>query len=1185
MSGLMQFFRGQNKTLRTALFVAAFLSGVAFGQSEVGQINGRVADPNGAVVPGAIVKVKSVETGIERTATVDGDGFYTIRGLPPGVYEVDVQAQGFVARTQRVRIIVGSLIRFDPQLSVAPVTAEETVIENTGGAEVNKQTGQISDPITQRQLNELPTITRDPYSLITLSGNVTPFQVTPLGVNNLNPTLTSPNVITSPFQDFAIDGQAPTTNNVRLDGGENLVNYWSTLGQRIPLAGVQDINVITNGFRPQYGRFLGGLIDVASIPGGNDWHGQVYYFYRGSALATNTFDNNARGIPRGHLVGNQPGYGVGGPIIKDKLFFFSSTEGIIQRSRVDRVAFVPTADFLSPVTNPAISPATTAYFAAFPLATPINGPVLTVSDTLALLGTTTTPLGLFSGLPATLPAFGTVFFNTQNDWGAGFPQDTLFTVNRLDYTLSDRTLIYGRYAYVDRDIYTGAFGFSPFAGFNTGIGELNHNAQINWLQTLSAPGCCASPGTSPWFMNVKAQYERINISRNIGASTFGPRLFLTGYPASGFGGVPSSFPGDQPFAPGLNSLLTGPLNLGQVAVDFFGAWGNNQLRFGASYYYWQDNRNINSFQNGEFTLGGGVPAALDFLVGGVSSTFSTAINPFGVAPGGTVTLPVVQPDFNRSISAHDFSAYISDIWRVSPRVSVLLGLRWDYFGVPRSRNDQIFSNYFLGPGADVFTQVANGVFVPPGAPLPPGSPAFDDERFFERDFNNFAPRLGVAWDIMGRTGNCCQGRVRTLTLRAGYGMTYERLFYATSPFFQFTPGFAIPSLTAGVPNPFPPPATIPATTLSTSNFGPLGGAAGAAILPPTLIRGIQSDLDTPHVHFWNVSLESELAANTYAALRYVGAAGRELFTLSNINRPGSAAAFLGSPDPTARLNPLFGPIFFLTTDGKSNYNAFIAEVTNGTWRTLGLQFTARYRFSKALDNVSSIFGNNIGTFGNSFTTNLLSPFDPENDYGPADWDANHRFVGSFSWEVPFDWFSNRCCGGSNGWGRHVFGGWQVAGIGVVQSGLPFTVFNCTGAATAETPCPRAGIAPGVVISDIAKPGAGNAIPSTTIPNFFNFLGSGNFTIPTAGAVLPPFPANTPGRNLFRGPNFWNFDFGVYKRFRITEDVSVQIRSEFYNIFNNANMFAPNGVDIGANPFVPAFKNGARFIQFGAKFLF
>ncbi|MGH9935746.1 MAG: hypothetical protein ACREAM_05835, partial [Blastocatellia bacterium] len=216
-------------------------------------------------------------------------------------------------------------------------------------------------------------------------------------------------------------------------------------------------------------------------------------------------------------------------------------------------------------------------------------------------------------------------------------------------------------------------------------------------------------------------------------------------------------------------------------------------------------------------------------------------------------------------------------------------------------------------------------------------------------------------------------------------------------------------------------------------------------------------------------------------------------------------------------------------------------------------------------------------------------FDPEFDYGPADWAANHRFIGSFTWEVPFDWFVTRCCGGGtkSGWGKQAFGGWELAGLFAAQSGLPFTAFNCADTATAETPCPRAGLAPGVDLSSIVRGNSGGAVPSTTIPNFFNYLGSGNFTPATGvtSTVLPPFPNNTPGRNSFRGPNFWNFDFGVYKRFSITENTSVQFRSEFYNIFNHSNLFTPNSVDIGANPFIPAFKNGARFIQFGAKFLF
>ncbi|MGH9939708.1 MAG: TonB-dependent receptor domain-containing protein, partial [Blastocatellia bacterium] len=374
-----------------------------------------------------------------------------------------------------------------------------------------------------------------------------------------------------------------------------------------------------------------------------------------------------------------------------------------------------------------------------------------------------------------------------------------------------------------------------------------------------------------------------------------------------------------------------------------GGWKGNQLiRFGGSYYYWQDNRNVGSFQNGQYTFEGGIPAALNNFVLGTVSTFSTAINPLGAAPGGTIALPVTPANFNRSISAHDFSLYFNDSWRISPRVNVVLGLRYDFFDTPRSRNDQIFLNYFLGPGSDSFSQVANGQLAAPGAVLPPGSQTAN--QFFKRDWNNFAPRLGIAWDI---TGN---GRT---SLRAGYGITYERLFYAVSPFFQTTSDFAIVSLTAGTPGVGPIP-------LSTSNFGPLSGTTGTAVLPPTLVRGIESDIQTPRVHFWTVSLEHEIFPNTVAAVQYAGAAGRDLFTLSNVNRPGSAAAFLGSPDLTARLNPTFGPIFFLTTSGKSNFNAFIVDVSNSSWRRLGLGFSARYRFAKALDNVSGIFGNNIG---------------------------------------------------------------------------------------------------------------------------------------------------------------------------------------------------------------------------------
>src|SRR5262249_45368122 len=176
-----------------------------------------------------------------------------------------------------------------------------------------------------------------------------------------------------------------------------------------------------------------------------------------------------------------------------------------------------------------------------------------VGDTLARLGITTPPPGAFTALGLGFPAFRQVSFSVPTDFGAGPPQNTALAVARMDYALSDRSLIYGRDAYTNRDIFRGALSFSPFAGFNTGVSEVDHNAAFNWLFPISSVGCCASPGATPWTGNFKINYNRINISRQIDTNTLGPRLFLTGHPASNLGGVLTLFPGDVPFDPTLNS--------------------------------------------------------------------------------------------------------------------------------------------------------------------------------------------------------------------------------------------------------------------------------------------------------------------------------------------------------------------------------------------------------------------------------------------------------------------------------------------------------------------------------------------------------------------------------------------------------------------------------------------------------
>lgn len=1089
----------------------------AAAQNEAGQVTGRVTDANGAAIVGASVSVKSIDTGIERGAASDSEGFYTVTSLQPGIYEVTTQASGFAQRVQRVRVTVGSARRLDTELTVTPVTGQETIVEGSGGIDVNTRNAQLSDPISGRQIRELPTITRNPYDLVTLSGNVTPVETRGQG-GQREPA-------------YAINGQRPTANNVQLDGGENIVNYTAPLGQNIPLEGVQEIQVITNGFLPEYGRAGGGIISVATRQGSNDFHGSLYEFHRNRKLSANGYENNALGIGRGHLVANQFGYSIGGPIKRDRLFFFSSTEANLVRSREDRIALVPTPELIA-----LSSPATATFFGGFPLAAPINGRVFTVNEVLGLIG----PVGAgnaFASLPLATPAFGQVFYNVPVDTGAGAPQDTVMTVARLDYTFTDRSLIYGRYAYEDRNFYRGVFSNSPFDDFNTASRSRNHNLLINWTQNIFGD----------WTSNTKASFNRLNFERSLPFNFGAPRLFATDFARAGIGGFPLALPGDIPFDPSINSLLTGPINYLQLAQDFSGVWSGQQLRFGINYFYTQDNRTAGTFGNSVSILGAGLGAALSNLVTGNVSTFRVAVDPRGFLPGDVVALPLSAPNFNRSISAHDFAVYFGHDWRAGQRVNINWGLRYDFFGVPRARNGAVLRNFFLGEGGDVFTGVSTGALLAAGE-----GPA--NGPLYERDWDNIAPRIGVAIDLTG------DGKT---SLRAGYGITYERM--VANPIFsafQNRSDFAVLSLTStGVP-----------IALSPNNLGLFAGLTGTVTLPPFAVRGIESNIETPMVHFWDFAIERELGRNTIGSFKYSGAAGRDLLTIYNINRPGSLGAFLSSPDPFARLNPDFGRIDFLTSDGRSNYLALIGEIASSTWRNLGLQMSARYRYARSLDNVSGALGGGL----TGLSSNLLTPFDPEFAYGPSDFDVRHRFIGSFNWEVPIDRFAF----GSDV-GRYVLGGWQLTGIFNLQSGYPFDVFNCAGALTAEAPCPRA-----VLTGASDGDGQDDPRPDPFVPNRFVYIEpslTGGALVP--GNVFPPFAPGTPGRNFYRGPNFWNIDMGLSKRIAFTEETSLQIRGEFYNVFNQANHFVPRDVDISSTGYVPAFRSGRRHIQLAVKFLF
>src|ERR1700722_16543974 len=319
------------KALSTLALLFALLSFGAFNafpQAETGQIIGTVTDPSGAFIPGAKVTVKSVATGAERTSTTSEAGAFTFPNLPPEVYEVDVTAPGFNTLRQQTTVTVGMKVGLELKLEVGKA---ETVVEVTGTSaaiSVNTETQTITQVLSTQQLNELPTITRNPYLLVATSGNVSEDDPSGRGAG------------------VSINGLRSAGTNILLDGVSNNDEFVASVGQTVPLDSVQEIGIITNNFTAEYGRADAGVINVTTKSGTNQFHGTVYEFNRVSDLASNTFNNNAYGLDKPIFVRNQFGYSLGGPVKKNKLFFFSSTEWTRVRSAANNTAIVLDPSFI-----------------------------------------------------------------------------------------------------------------------------------------------------------------------------------------------------------------------------------------------------------------------------------------------------------------------------------------------------------------------------------------------------------------------------------------------------------------------------------------------------------------------------------------------------------------------------------------------------------------------------------------------------------------------------------------------------------------------------------------------------------------------------------------------------------------------------------------------------------------------
>jgi outer membrane receptor protein involved in Fe transport len=1053
-------------------FILVMPPGVVYAQTETAKISGTLTDTQERVVVGVTVTARSASTNTTRTTVTDADGRYVIANLLPATYEVSFQLTGFKTMTRTLRLAVGSNVGADAALDVGGVSEAVSVVAPQQS--LSSRTAEVATTISEREVRWLPTLTRNPYDLVKLAGTVSDQDLSGAGTG------------------YAINGLRAASTNVLLDGAANNDEYTGSVGQTVPLDTVQELSVITGTFSAQYGRATAGIVNVVTRAGTNDYHGSLYDFARDQRLVSQTVDEKAHDLPKSTFTRSEPGFSLGGPIAKNRAQFFVSGEMLRVRSSTTTLAWVPTPELLA-----ATAPATQEFFSKFPLVVPASGPVIRRADVPSNAG------GPFASLPADMPVFSQVERSVPIDGGGGTPQDTQEFVGRTDWNAGNHAHAYARYALQHEIDEAGSLYNSPYQGFDTGQRLANHNALFSLTQA--------------WRWNFTSQskvvFNRLRMDQPLGAQPDVPTLYLRSAPTT-LQNINIGMPGYIPFTPGAIIPFGGPQNLLQLYSDHTLLLGAHDVRFGGSYVRIMDDRTFGAYQEPAMTLGSNVPNAMDNLMLGQALSFQGAVDPQGKYPGDTLTLPVGSPNFTRNNRYNEYALYFNDAWNIKRSITASLGLRYEYYGVQHNSDPSLDSNFYYGAGATIPEQIKNGsVQVAPQSLI---------GGLWKPDRNNFAPRLGIAWDVLGDG---------SMTVRSGYGIAYERNFgNVTFNVMQNPPAYAVVNIVSGV--------DVPSIPISDDVRGPLAGT-GTKALPPVQLRNVDPNIRTAYAHLWNTSFTQHLRGSTTVSVDYTGSAGEDQYAILRQNIPGSGAHYLDAANPTARENPQYANLSTRTNAGKSRYNGLTIGVDNHALEQTGLSFTTRYTLGYAKDDLSSTFSQ-VGSHARNL--GVLDPYNPDLDYGYADYDIRHRVALGAVWDLPL---------GRNGRGvvDQLIGGWQVTTLLTAQSGAPFSIYDCTNSITL---CPRM-----MQVGALPTP---QATP-TGDPNSYVYLdlssqasGVGSYADPKTGlSDFGPFPANMTARNVFRAPGRWNIDMAIGKQFHLGGSSVLSLRIEGYNVLAHANL--------------------------------
>ncbi|HLK51431.1 MAG TPA: carboxypeptidase regulatory-like domain-containing protein [Bryobacteraceae bacterium] len=1052
-------------------------------QGATASIQGTVTDASGAGIPEAAVQVKNTGTGLEQTTTSDASGRFTVRDLPVGTYDVQAGKAGFSTVVHRgVTLTVGSQTVVDFSLAVGQQQQTITVEGEVSQVETTNATvGVLTD---QHQMRDLPLNGRNFEQLI---------QLTP-GVNQVGGNA----FLSSGFQgrapEYSIAGSRPIGQAILLDD-ENLQNFWnkgmgSVIGSSLGVEAIGEFQTLTNTYSAQFGG-NGGVINAVSKSGTNAFHGSAYEFFRNDVLDARSFiDPSTKPAYRQ----NQFGGSLGGPVKKDKAFFFVNYEGIRLAQGETKLGTVPgcnliPANCVPQATNPQTAQA--------------------IANTLKMWSNATT---IINGQPEALTVANRTA--TEN-----------YVLARFDYNLSAKDSLLVRYI-SDKSDFLEPFGGGGFAG-----------------------GAVAPYWPEQDYS--KTQFSTLEWRRLVSSSVINVARFSFSRPATNEFTAPtpaSALPNGQDplqfFGPaggrqdgivnitgltGIGGALQLPFNTTQNRYtegdDVTWTHGAVNVRMGASVERLQSNTFMPFFDGSQWNFTGLSTGPFPFLRGVPS-----------------ILLYVPQGSYpNRDFRNTLITPYGQVDWKVSSKLTLNIGLRWEFVTNPVDKHDQLYYVPNIATAVRPFYQHLTNAMA--------NNPAW----------RNWDPRFGFAYSPFGD---------QKTSIRGGFGIFHEPIgINNIAPGFWAAQPWAINGLPGALGAQYP---NIPAP-----------GAINVA--KPSSTPGWDYYADsTPYVMQYNLNVQRELVTGTVLTVGYVGSRGLHLLTSHEANPPlvcsfaqgpgcanpsaanGPAGGYLGFGTPgnvtsNPNLNNGLGSFPNLTPEAWLRYNSLLTSVNRRL--TKNVQALVSYTWSRCIDN-----GGYLGSFNSNSNGAFTNPYNLNSDKAVCSYDQTHVFKVNGLVTLPFQ-------------GNALIKGWQISGILATNSGLPVNIQDGYDEAAGGTPValtPRPDYVPGCQVQV-------NKVNQWYNPQCFTLEAPGTF--------------GNLGRNIVRGPRFFNTDIALLKDTKVTEKLNAQFRAEFFNILNHTNLGLPStGIGGGSlflgggtrNPAagqITTFSGPPRQIQFALKFLF